>query len=43
MDHYQYIQMKYNEDATLVKMFVEMDKIYDFLDRLNIEFNAIRI
>lgn len=43
IDHYQCIQMKCSEDATLLKRFVEKDIIYDFLAGLNIEFDAVRV
>ncbi|KAJ8752056.1 hypothetical protein K2173_001083 [Erythroxylum novogranatense] len=42
MDHYQCIQMTCSEDASILKRFVERDRIYDFLAGLNLEFDAVR-
>jgi len=42
MDHYQCIQMKCSEHATLLKRFVEKDGIYELLVGLNIEFDGVR-
>ncbi|KAJ8771605.1 hypothetical protein K2173_026782 [Erythroxylum novogranatense] len=42
MDHYQCFQMKCSEDVSILKRFVERDRIYDFLAGLNLEFDAIR-
>ena len=35
--------MTCSEDTALLKRFVEKDKIYEFLTRLNIEFDAVRV
>ena len=43
LDHYQCIQMKFNEDAAIQKMFVENERTYDFLAGLNLEFDAMRV
>ena len=43
MDHYQCIEMKYNDDATFLKRFMEKERFYTFLIKLNIEFDPIRV
>ena len=43
IDHYQCIEIRCSEDAAMFKRFVEKDRIYDFLARLNIEFDAVRV
>ena len=43
MDHYQYIEMKCSDDATLLKNFMEKERIYTFLARLNIEFDPVQV
>lgn len=43
MDIYQNIQMKCSDDASLLKRFVENDRIYDFLIGLNMEFNHVQV
>ena len=43
MDHYRCIEMKCSEDATILKNFIEKDRVYDFLARLNAEFDQVRI
>ena len=35
--------MKYNDDATLLKHFMEKDGIYTFLAGLNIEFDPVQV
>ncbi|EXC02059.1 hypothetical protein L484_024023 [Morus notabilis] len=35
LDHYRVIEMKCPEDATILKNFIERDRIYDFLAGLN--------
>ena len=35
--------MKYNDDATFLKRFMEKERIYTFLVKLNIEFDPIRV
>ncbi|KAJ8773456.1 hypothetical protein K2173_004286 [Erythroxylum novogranatense] len=43
MDHYQCIQMQCSEDVSILRRFVERDRIYDFLAGLNLEFDAVRV
>ncbi|XP_043817129.1 uncharacterized protein LOC110624504 isoform X7 [Manihot esculenta] len=43
MDYYEWIQTKCSEDAAILERYIEKDRIYDFLARLNIKFDAIRV
>ena len=43
LDHYQCIEMKCSEDATILKKFMEKDRIYTFLAGLNAEFDIVRV
>ena len=43
MDHYQCIQMKDSEDATILKRFVEKERIFEFLAGLNLEFDQVQV
>ncbi|TXG60395.1 hypothetical protein EZV62_014968 [Acer yangbiense] len=41
LDHYQCIEMKCTDDATVLKRFLEKERIYIFLAGLNVEFNDV--
>ena len=43
LDHYRVIKTKCLEDAAVLKYFIEQDKVYDLLVRLNPEFDQVRI
>lgn len=43
LDHYRVIKTKCPEDATILKEFIEQDRVYDFLVGLNSEFDQVRI
>ncbi|KAJ0083334.1 hypothetical protein Patl1_30044 [Pistacia atlantica] len=43
MNHYRCIEIRCSGDATVLKNFIEKDRIYDFLDGLNVEFNQVRV
>lgn len=43
MDHYKSIQIKCSADATILKRFVEKGQFYDYIMRLNVEFDAVRV
>ena len=41
LDHYRVIKTKCTEDAVVLKDFIEQDRVYDFLVRLNPEFDQV--
>ena len=41
--HYRVINTKCPEDSTVLKDFIEQDRVYDFLVGLNPEFDQVRI
>ncbi|KAJ1381714.1 gag-polypeptide of LTR copia-type [Sesbania bispinosa] len=43
LDHYRVIKAKCTEDSTLLKEYIEQDKVYDFLVGLNPEFDQVRM
>ncbi|KAJ1376274.1 Retrotransposon gag domain [Sesbania bispinosa] len=43
LDHYRVIKDKCTEDSTLLKEYIEQDRVYDFLVGLNPEFDQVRI
>ncbi|XP_024023582.1 uncharacterized protein LOC112092235 [Morus notabilis] len=43
LDHYQVFVMKCPEDATILKNFIEKDRVSDFLVGLNHEFDQVRV
>ncbi|XP_073219751.1 uncharacterized protein [Cicer arietinum] len=43
LDHYRVIQAKCSEDSTILKEYIEQDRIYDFLVGLNPEYDQVRI
>ena len=43
LDHYRVIKTKCPEDAIVLKDFIKQDRVYDFLVRLNPEFDKVRI
>ena len=43
LDHYRVVKTKCSEDAVVLKDFIEQDRVYDFLVRLNLEFDQVRI
>ncbi|KAL2336894.1 hypothetical protein Fmac_011340 [Flemingia macrophylla] len=43
LDHYRVIKAKCTEDSTLLKEYIEQDRVYDFLVGLNPEFDQVRI
>lgn len=43
IDFYQNIQIKCNDDASVLKRFVENDRIYDFLVGLNMKLDLVRV
>ncbi|GAV66138.1 LOW QUALITY PROTEIN: UBN2_3 domain-containing protein, partial [Cephalotus follicularis] len=43
LDHYRVFEMKCSEDAATLKIFIEKDRVYDFLAGLNPEFDQVII
>ena len=43
LDHYRVIKNICPKDAAILKDFIEQDRVYDFLVRLNLEFDQVRI
>lgn len=43
LEHYRVIKTKCLEDVTILKDFIEQDRVYDFLVGLNPEFDQVRI
>jgi len=43
LDHYRCIETRCPEDAAILKNFIEKDRVYDFLARLNAEFDQVRV
>ncbi|GAV56980.1 LOW QUALITY PROTEIN: UBN2_3 domain-containing protein, partial [Cephalotus follicularis] len=43
LDHYRIFEMKCPEDAATLKIFIEKDRVYDFLAGLNPEFDQVKI
>ena len=43
LNHYRVIKTKCPEDAAVLKYFIIQDRVYDFLVRLNLEFDQVRI
>ena len=43
MDYYQNLLMKCSEDATMLRRFVDRERIFKFLVGLNIEFDQVRV
>lgn len=43
LDYYRVFQMKCNEDAAILKSFIEKERVYDFLAGLNNEYDQVRI
>ena len=43
LDYYQNFQMKCSKDVAMVLKFVERERIFEFLARLNVEFDQVRV
>ena len=43
IDHYRVIKTKCPKNADVLKDFIKKDRVYDFLVRLNLEFDLVRI
>lgn len=43
LHHYQCIENKCMEDVAILKNLIEKDRVYDFLARLNVEFDQVRV
>ena len=43
LDHYRCFETKCPEDATILKNFIEQDRVFDFLVGLNVEFDQVRV
>lgn len=43
LDHYRVIKAKCSEDSTILKEYIEQDRVYDFLVGLNPEYDQVRI
>ena len=43
MDYYQNLQMKCSEDDSMLRKFVEREKIFGFLSSLNAEFDQVQV
>ena len=43
LDYYQSIKMKCSEDTAMLLKFMERERIYEFLARLNAEFDQVRV
>ncbi|XP_022632117.1 uncharacterized protein LOC111240756 [Vigna radiata var. radiata] len=43
LDHYRVIKAKCSEDSTILRAYIEQDRVYDFLVGLNPEYDQVRI
>ena len=43
VDYYQNIQMKCSKDSAMLQNFVERERIFEFLARLNVEFDQVLV
>ncbi|GFY96524.1 alcohol dehydrogenase 1 [Actinidia rufa] len=43
LDHYRCFETKCPDDATILKKFIEQDRVYDFLVGLNVEFDQVLV
>jgi len=43
LDHYRVIQAECSDDSAMLKEFIEQDRVYDFLVRLNSDYDQVRI
>ena len=43
LDHYRVFEMKCSEDTIILKNFIEKDRVYDLLVRLNPKFDQVRV
>ena len=43
LDHYKVIKTKCHDNAVVLKDFIQQDRVYDFLVRLNPKFDQVRI
>ncbi|XP_073026769.1 uncharacterized protein [Primulina eburnea] len=43
LDHYRVVAMKFHEDSTTLKNFIDKDRVYEFLAGLNPEFDQVRV
>ena len=43
LDHYRVIKARCLEDSTILKEYIEQDRVYDFLVGLNSEYDQVRI
>lgn len=43
LDHYRVIKTHNIADSIILKEFIEQDRVYDFLVRLNFGFDSVRI
>ena len=41
LDYYKNFKMRYSKDAALLQLFVERERIFDFLAGLNVEFDQV--
>ena len=43
LDYYQNFKMKCGEDAAMLQKFLERERIFEFLEGLNIDFDQVRV
>ncbi|GAU18241.1 hypothetical protein TSUD_175820 [Trifolium subterraneum] len=43
LDHYRVVKAKCPEDTTILKEYIEQDRVYDFLVGLNSDFDQVRV
>jgi hypothetical protein len=43
LDHYRVVKAKCSEDTTILKEYIEQDRVYDFLVGLNCDFDQVRV
>nr|KYP63994.1 hypothetical protein KK1_018581 [Cajanus cajan] len=43
LDHYRVIKAKCSNDSTMLKVYIEQDRVYDFLVGLNSDFDQVRV
>lgn len=43
INYYQNIQMKFSENAIMLKKFVKRERMFEFLVRLNVEFDQLQV
>jgi len=43
LDHYRVIKVKCSKDSSILKEYIEQDRVYDFLVGLHLEYDQVRV